>query len=280
MLITLPNADFSSAGLGKVTRLINGMPAADLIGLYLFDDGADGDTITTLVDKSGNGNNASVRTNWSGGKKRSYGLEVDNANGVCYQTPIAMNRPGRKFTIIVAGSNTLPGSELHVHNNWIGASLNNGMASPTQTLNNIPALTINYTGTDTTGRWQIYNGGKDLLGVTTLFINGNDNYNQPSIAAMTIDGVAGDVILSQLGETASPNSLTSLAAVQSFYDGVTDIGVIEFGPWAHVAKRSANTTIAHVYMVAIYDAKLSEAEIQERFGFMRAICEGRGITGF
>jgi len=230
MLITLPNADFSGAGLGQVQRFINGMPLSDLLGLWLFDDGADGDPLTSVADKSGQGNHAALRSGWTAGLKRSYGMEVATIDGTALQTAIPVNPAGRKMTVFVAGANTLPGDESSVFNNWTGSTDNEGMVAPTDSHLNGPALTLNYTGGDTTPAWQVFDNSSDMMGQIILVTGSNQPaYSAATVSGIEIDGTAGGVALHTLG--AATQSVTN-ANVSAFYDGVTERGDLEFGPCA------------------------------------------------
>ncbi|WP_374961024.1 hypothetical protein [Spongiibacter tropicus] len=275
MLITLPNADFSNVGLGKVTRLLHGMPSEGLVGLYLITDGDDGSTLTSLPDYSGRGNDATLRANWLGPKKRSYGYEVDNNNGTCFQTAIPENPAGRQRSYIIAGADTLPGSEESVYNNWMGASANVGMTLPADYSSNAPSLTKNTRGDSGAPYNQLFDNGGDLIGTTVLSFGYDGGYGDPQITAHSIDGVNGTA--SALCRNGTHRQATN-AALSAFYDGVTNRGNFEFGPWAHGSQRSVNPTIAHTYAVAVYDKVLTAEEKASYIAHMEAILAARGIV--
>ena len=276
MLITLPNANFAATGLGQVTRLINGMPQADLIGLWLFDEGNDGDPVNSVADRSGFGNHATLRDDWSAGVRRSYGMEVTTNEGTVLQTAIPINPSGQKLTVFVAGANTLPGSEAQTYNTWVGASANPGMALPTDSHTNAPSLALNYTGNDASPAWQILDISADMIGQTVLNQGSNQpDYGDPGIAAIETDGLNNTAKLHALG---AASLSVSNAAVGTFYDGVTNRGNLEFGVWPHTTVRSAASTIAHVYAVAAYARTFTETEAQAHMAYMQTIAEAKGVT--
>ena len=276
MLITLPNANFAATGLGQVTRLINGMPQADLVGLWLFDEGNDGDPVNSVADRSGLGNHATLRANWPAGVRRSYGMEVPTNEGTALQTAIPVNPNGQLLTVFVAGANTLPGSEPSTYNNWVGSTANTGMSLPTDAHTSGPSLVMNYTGDDTTPRWQLFDSLSDMIGQPVLAQSADQpDYNEPSIAAIETDGLNNTAKLHVLG---APSLSITNAAIGTFYDGVTNRGNLEFGPWPYAASRSAASTIAHVYAVAAYARTFTETEAQAHMAYMRTIAEAKGVT--
>lgn len=277
MIITLPNADFSTAGIGQVIRLVNGMPISGLSALYLLDSGTVGDAVSTLYDSSGNGNDAVLRTNWTGATQKSYGLSVDSSDGVCYTTPLSANQSSKKFTVIVAGSNTLPGSESGVYNTWVGASDNIDMSLPTSNHSNGPGLALNFDGSSS-GRWQAFDLSSDAMGQAVLYNTSGAEISEPAIVALTVDGEDGDVLISEYISSYISNELTGQSGVQTLYDGSTDLGFIDIGIWGQGLTRSANTTIGEIYAVAIYTGELTESEIQTRMTYMKSICEDKGVS--
>ncbi len=274
MLITLPNADFSSTGLGTVQRLIGGMPQTDLAGLWLFDQGSDGDQITSILDSSGNGRNATLMPNWTAAVKRSYGAEVASSDGVAYETDLPLNPAGRKMTVFVAGRNALPGNEAGVYNNWTGDANSADMADPATVQANVPELVLNYNGVST-GRWQLYDGSADMMGTTTLTTAPDDYLNAPSVAGIETNGADGITKLHVLGANAA--TITD-SRISDFYDGSTDRGRLAFGPWAHGGTNSVNTTIAHIYAVAAYYRTFTDAEAAAHMQAMQKIAEARGVA--
>lgn len=275
MFIQLPNADFSGNGLGKAVLFTHGMPSEDLLGLWLFDEGNDGDPFNSVADKSGNGNHATLRTNWTAGVKRTYGMEVTTNQGTALQTALPINPSGRQMTVFVAGANTLPGNETNQYNNWFGSTDNPGMDQPTLSHTNAPSLCLNYQGLDDTPRWQAFDAGGDMIGTSTLGADANQpDYDEPTVAALEIDGINDAVALHVLG---APMLTATDARVGMFYDGATNRGNLEFGPWPHVNRRSAASTIAHVYAVAVYARTFTDTEAQRHMGFMRQIAEARGV---
>lgn len=99
--ITIPGADFSSSGLPKFEKTIAGFPVNNLKGLYLFEDGINGDSIASAVDSSGLGNHASLATGGSSGVKGASGLVGTN-----FANPAVFSAPGldlgQAFTVVVA----------------------------------------------------------------------------------------------------------------------------------------------------------------------------------
>ena len=275
MLIKLPNADFSAAGLGTVTRLVSGMPVADLVGLWLFEDGDLDDEITAVADASGNGNTATLKAGWSAGIKRSYGVETPNNDGMVYETLLPINPAGRKMTVFVAGMNTLPGSGAGDFNNWVGLSNSTDMATPGAQHPNDHAIVLNYDGTAAVGHWQLFDNGSTIMGQATVGTDGPDDYNEAGVAGIEIDGATGTAKVYQLGHATATRTD---AGISSHYDGATDRGTMSFGPWAHAATRSASASIAQTYAVAAYLRTFTDAEAQAHMTYLRDRVALRGVT--
>lgn len=278
MLITLPNADFSGTGLGKVTRLVNGMPQTGLVGLWLFDGGAVGASISSVADQSGAENDAALRSGWASGIKRSYGLEVASNQGTALQTAIPINPSGRQMTVFVACSNTLPGSESGVFNTFVGSTTNYGMALPENNHSNSPSLVLNFSG-GTTPKWQVYNSSAAMLGGANLLAGGapQPGFSEPTVAALDIDGVNSIVKLHVLGAAMASVSDPDIGV---YYDGSTSRGALEIGAWPNGTARSAAASIAQIYAVAAYAKTFTDSDAQSHMAFMKKIAEARGVTGF
>lgn len=279
MLITVKNANFSGSGLGKVRRLLHGVPQDALAGLWLCADSALGDPIAAVPDRSGGAYDAVVRAGWPSGIQRSYGLEVTTPAGTALRTTLPVNPPGRRVTVFVCGSNTIPGSEAGLYNSWAGSTSNTGMSTPAGSHGNAPALTLVYAGVDASPRWGVFDSSSDMIGMPTLSdpLIGLPAFGQPSVAAMDIDGVTGTVKLHVLGQ---PTRSVTDPRVSAFYDGVTNRGSVEIGIWPYAAVRSAAPSIGQLYMASAYYKTFGEAEAQSCMGFMRGVAETRGVTGF
>lgn len=276
MLITLPNANFSATGLGRVRRFINGMPVTNLLGLWLFDDGNEGDLLTSVADYSGLGNHATVMPNWTAPTRRSYGAEVTTNEGTAFDTGLPINPSGQKMTVFVAGLNNLPGDEASTFNQWSGSTANGGMASPSTSNSNEPALVLNYNGTDSTGRWQVFDAGADMTGTYTIAQDEyQPAYGEATVAAIDIDATTDTAKLHVLG---APTLTVSNSGIGTFYDGLTDQGNLAIGAWAHALSRSATSNIAQIYGVAAYAGTFTDAEAQEYMGFLRDIAVARGVV--
>ncbi len=107
LITSIPGADFSGSGLPKFERLVSGFPVTNLRGLYLFEDGANGSTITTAVDSSGLGNHAALASGGAGGTKSAEGLVGTNsANPPVFSAPgISL---GQAFTAVMVAKTDMP----------------------------------------------------------------------------------------------------------------------------------------------------------------------------
>lgn len=275
MLIISASADGSSSGLGRVTRMLYGMPATDMEGLWLFQDGDIGDEITTVTDRSGNGRHAALKSGWSAPKQRSYGAEIDNHDGAKFETGLRLNPAGQQQTVFIAGANILPGSEAGVYNVWYGSSINDISVPPTGTMTNAPALSITSNGTSPGPAITAFNADTSILGVNVLHLSGYPGFGQPGIWAIDIDASTDTVRVHGLGRTTS--SRTNVG-VSTYYDGTTDRGALTIGTWAHGAARSANDTISDLYAVAAYNRTFSEQTAQRYMQYMASMLADRGLT--
>ena len=275
MLITLPNADFSGTGLGKVQRMINGMPQASLSGLWLFDDGGNGDVVGAVTDKSGLGHAATLRSGWVGGARASFGMNVARSAGTALMTDVPINPVSQIFTVFFAGKFTLFGNTPGEFIQVMGSTDNAGMeAEGTNHLNN-PALVMNYVGTGPNGYWQIFDANNDMMGATILTQVNSPTYDEATVAGVQIDGNTGTVTLHVLG--ASSVSLTD-PRTSAFYDGATDRGNLEIGVWPHGSQRPTSPNLAEVYGVAAYERTFTQSEAQEYMRHLQKIAEKRGVV--
>jgi hypothetical protein len=275
MILQIPAADFGAAALGGITRVVNGMPATNLLGLYLFEDGAVDDEVGIAVDSSGNGNHALTRSGWPNAVKTAYGVKTPDSNGMCFVTPIPLNPAGQQLTAFVCGVNHLEGNSSGDYNNWIGQSVTADMDTPGAQHPNDDAVVLNYDGTGIPGHYQLYDNGGTIQGAATTGSAGPATYDQNGVAGIDVDAVAGAVKLHQLGFAMASRSA---AGISTFYDGSTDRGFLSFGPWSHGSTRSVNDVIGEAYAVAIYGRSFSETEAQTYMQYLADRVALRGVT--
>ncbi|QEW21237.1 hypothetical protein LA6_003445 [Marinibacterium anthonyi] len=278
MLIKLTNADFSAAGLGKVTRYIGGVPSTNLRALYLMNDGVDGDDVTTLTDFSGNGNHATLLDGWDPAVQRSYGIEVDQENGVAYEVPLPCNLPGQEMTVFVSARNKLPSAESNVFNTFFGSKDNGNMLDPSLAHTNAPSLCLNFSGQSAAGNFQIFDSGSDLLGAGTVGFTGEGpGYGEAGAVGFGLSAVSDEVILHVEGATDRVQA-GAATALTDFYDGVTDRGNMLIGCWPQNIRSTLVTSIADIYAIAIYDRVFTEAAAASYLSDMKTIAQVRGVT--
>lgn len=110
MKIVVPGANFSASGNPAVIQLIEGLPAADLAALYLFEDGTVDTAYSGLVeDVSGNGRHAPLITSSSARRTaQGFATAADNTTrnrGFGIDTGINVSD---KFTVFGVSRNRLP----------------------------------------------------------------------------------------------------------------------------------------------------------------------------
>jgi len=144
--IVIPGADFSGLGNPKVKDYIEGLPAAGLSALYLFDEGPSGrDFSGPAQDRSGNGRHAPL---WTGSVARKTAGGVSNVaspsdernRGFGILTPVGITR---KFTVFGVTRNLFAATPPPASNVYMSPWLSSGdVASPSS-----PSLVSGNVGT-------------------------------------------------------------------------------------------------------------------------------------
>ena len=256
MLIKLPKANFAGSNLGRVTRYTSGMPSTDLLGLYLMNDGVEGEDVTRLTDFSGRGNHATLLDGWTPAVQRSYGIEITNVDGCAYEIPQPVNLPGRDMTMLIAAKTTIPEDESAVFNTFYGSTANENQLLPNIAHANQPALVLNYS-CQTSGHFQILDAGSDLVLASTTGDNTRGpRLTEPGIVAMELDISNDHIALHYPGETTASRDGKE-TALTDFYDGVTDRGNMLIGSvrrtWlaagkgARIASRDDETRPVQIF---------------------------------
>lgn len=117
LTITIPGADFSGSGLPQLDRLIAGFSSINLRGLYLFEDGATGASISSALDSSGLGNHAPLATGGGAGVKAMEGLVSTSAtNPAVFSAPgLAL---GQAFSAVMVGKSDMPANIAGAYSWW------------------------------------------------------------------------------------------------------------------------------------------------------------------
>lgn len=283
MVITVDGTGNPGTGLGRIVPLIDGMPPDGLLALVDFDGGVEGAAFAgPYLDKSGNGNNFTLKPGYAAPIQRSYGLEVTSPHGAPMGTPIPGNM--RDFTIITAITPMFPGGESGITTNIFSAnhpSLDDGTPSNSNpTITNYPV--INMIGSGAAGTWALYADATAIpwgVGNRQTF-NGSPGYMQPAILGVSLSGtevsggVAGVARLMAHGQTEKVIASNALAA---FFDGVTGRPQLVAGVWPNGSARTAAPVLARLHSVAVYARSMSTAEMADVLDRMHTRLVARGV---
>lgn len=262
-----------------MARTVQGAPAQTLLGLWLFMDGSAGDALTQITDLSGNGNHAILKAGWEAHApiRQSYGVEVASADGTIFETPVAMNQPGGKLTVVIASRSTLPGLEVNVFNTLMGSSLNEVGSDPGAFLSTVPEPCLLVRGTYDPAMVKMFDDGGDIWGDQNLQGSEGDyaDHGEAGVVAFDIDAEANTVKLHSLG---APTTSAMHAGVGAHYDGSSDRGTLEIGTWARGGARSAVSSIGQIHAAAAYADSFDPEAAQQLMASFQRIVALRGVT--
>lgn len=275
--IKLNSAAGGSTGLGKITRLIAGMPTAGLLGLWLYEDeAAAGQPMPDVIlDRSGNGNHLSRHGVWAPPVKRSHGIDVTDLAGMMYDSPIEAGRPA--FTFLVALKVRTPGSEAGVALNFVAATANNYPANPAgASIFNDPFPTLNFLGSTLSGSFGVYDHNSDILGNgNRLMMTGSQPIrNEAAIIAVTVDGPNNTI---RIGATKGVEGVRTDPLIGAYFSGAAK-GNFVLGCWPQGTARTAASPQAEIYASALYDGALDATRRADAMARLRAKIEARGVV--
>lgn len=265
VIIRIPGADFSESGLPKLQREIHGILADNLVGLYLMEDGTNGQAVTTLTDSSGNGNHAELYAGTTAATKQSYGLETAGIIGSAYNTGITQTA---EFTVIACLKHKVAEVDYAGYPTFFTDTAGGFSSGHGQRL----ALNIALSGggINTVGT---YDASDVILGTGRRLIPSSKQISsEPFVVALGVskqEGVAKLQSVTGYNFTATGKS----AEIATKYDNLTSKMLI--GIWPH----GADAPIAgEVYAYAIYDKLLSDVEIAQAMTAIKARVQLRGVT--
>lgn len=264
VIIRVPGADFSDSGLPKLQRQIYGIPADGIVGLYLFEDGTEGDAVSQITDLSGNGNNAELYATSDTATKRSYGIEISGVLGSAFNTGIQQTP---EFTVIACAKHKVQEVDYSGYPTFFtdtGGGYSNGHA-------NRLSLNIDLnTPADTVG---VYDYGSEITGTTRDTIPSSKQLaSNPFIVSLAISGSSGEYKFKSI--SGYSNSATGKSAeIANEYNGLSSTMLIGF--WPHGNDAAVDS---EVYAYAIYDRLLSDAEIATAMSAIKARVESRGVV--
>jgi hypothetical protein len=264
VIIRIPGADFSSSGLPKLQRQIYGIPADSLTALYLFEDGADGATVSTVTDSSGNGNHAELYAVSDPATKRSYGIEVAGNIGSTFDTGIVQTP---EFTVIACAKHKVleldyagyptfftdtEGGYSNGHGNRL--SLNIDLNTPNNTVG-------------------VYDYGAEIIGSARKLVPASEQLaSDPFIVGLAVSGSAGEYKFKSI--TGYKNSATSKAVeIANEYNGLSSTMLV--GCWPHGADAAVDSEI---YAYAIYDKLLTDEEMSQAMTAIKSRVQLRGVV--
>ncbi|WP_191569185.1 hypothetical protein [Paracoccus yeei] len=283
MVITVDGTGDPGTGLGRIVPLIDGMPAQGLLSLVDFDGGTNGEANPgPYLDKSGLGNNLTLKPGYDAPIQRATGLEVLSPHGAILATGISGTTAN--MTVIAAVTPMFPGGEAGLTANIFSAnqaSFDDGNpANSNPTITNYPVL--NMIGSGTSGTWGLYADQTNIPWGTSNRqpFNGSPGFMQPAVLGVSFSGeevsggVTGVVRMMSYGQA---ERVIANAGLATFFDGVTARPEIVAGIWPSNTTRTAAPVFALLHSYAIYNRRMSTSELNDALGRMRARQAARGV---
>ncbi len=266
VIIRIPGADFSNSNLPKLQRQIHGIIADNLVGLYLMEDGTNGQAVTTLTDSSGNANHAELYDGLTAATKQSYGLETAGVIGAAYDTGITQTA---EFTVIACLKHKVAEVDYSGYPTFFTDTAGGFSSGHAQRL----ALNIDMNTEPTYNTVGVYNFGSEIIGsVRKLIPSSAQLGSEPFVVALGVSkqsGVATFQSVTGYNFTATGKS----AEIAAKYDNLTSKMLI--GIWPHSTDAPID---GEVYAYAIYDKLLTDEEISQAMTAIKARVELRGVT--
>lgn len=275
MIFEIHDLDDSNSRLAPLVESIAGFPLANLLRLYLFEDGDVDDDYTTVRDASAAASHATLLSGSSGVTRSAGGVVNDAAPGFALDTGVAMS--GAKTIIITAQDAEAPSdgsaSDLMVMMAPL-ARLVLPMSS-TQT-NYGPGLFL------TQQNWPATNVGNRRLyagGAGATFADANNVKQIPSVpadpdayitAAISWDFATG--VLRFVGTNGTTQYETTETALLGAVAALSTN--IALGIWQNQALGASGT----LALAAIYDGLSSLATMTELMSRARARVAQRGVV--
>lgn len=266
VVIRIPGADFSESGLPKLQREIHGIFADNLVGLYLIEDGINGEGVTTLTDSSGNGNHAELYDGLTVATKQSYGLETAGIIGSAYDTGITQTA---EFTVIACLKHKVPEVDYQGYPTFFTDTAGGFSSHHAQR----PSLNIDFDNETAYNTVGVYDFGSEIMGTTRRLIPSSQLIgSEPFVVALGVSkqsGVATFQSVTGYNFTATGKS----AEIAAEYDNLTSKMLV--GIWPHAADAAID---GEVYAYAIYDKLLSDSEMSRAMTAIKARVELRGVV--
>ncbi|SEI83260.1 hypothetical protein SAMN04244579_02162 [Azotobacter beijerinckii] len=269
------DANFPNSTLPKLVPVVAGFSKLGLQGLYLFEEGENGQAHSgTFQDSSGNGKHASLRGNWLQPTKQAYGMQAA-AGGLGLNTGIPI---GQKITIVMAARFNEPDPATNVYPTIFGAAAAlaptiGASANLSSGKGLINAQLIPGTGSPTLdGDWGVYRYGGVVVGDSTVrksFPGSAGHANSPALIGFTYDATTGFLLAKHSGGEFRTTQAAALFAA----DGSDSVS---FGLMQGAASH-ALAAGGEIYLAAVY-ADSSETLLDEVMAAARVRLEARGVS--
>lgn len=281
--IKIPGADFSASSLPQFRELIYGLPVDNIHAVWPFDQGANGDVITTALDISGNGNHGVLVNGSANPSKVTGGVKA---------SVFAFNMPGRgfmstPFTFVMAGRKELTVAAYTQYPTFWRSLLDvigGNISTPSTATSPILALNDELPSAGGAIRPGLFGTGTPITGgASSIRI---DNYQQAGslsdsywCAAVSYDPATNTLIQSR--ETRGSTQATPLSptwATDMEARNTTHI----FGPsrW-QIGANVENSPNGTLSLVAMYNVAMNAADLNNlRMDAKQSLITRRGLTIF
>lgn len=275
MLITCPGA-VALPGAPLVTRLRDGIPSRNLVGLYMMQEGALTEVISDqLTDSSGNGAHGAILSGYTMPIQRAHGLEVTGPYGMIAELPIPAG--AARFTVLLAVRPVMVTSTANLYSTYFGATINGAYASaPSASKVNYPYPVLNCPH-QTGQRMGVFDDtalSAQVFGATRTIPAGGRLVNESTVIGYSVDGPANTM---RLADISSEAYTYTAASVGTYFDG-TAKGNITIGAWRNANVAIVDPVFAELHAVAIYDRAMDHAEMADARTRLKNKIAARGIT--
>jgi|GEM_PF-4242359 len=274
MLITCPGA-VALPGAPLVTRLRDGIPSRNLVGLYMMQEGALTEVISDqLTDSSGNGAHGAILPGYTMPIQRAHGLEVTGPYGMMAELPIPAG--AARFTVLLAVRPVMVTSTANLYSTYYGATINGAYASaPSASKANYPYPVLNCPHqAGSIGVFDDISYSAQVFGYQRTTSAGSRLANQATVIGYSVDGPANTM---RLADISSEAYTYTAASVGTYFDG-TAKGNITIGAWRNANVAIVDPVFAELHAVAIYDRAMDHAEMADARTRLKNKIAARGIT--
>jgi hypothetical protein len=270
LILKAKGADFSGLSLPKLIKTIGGLPADGLVGLYMLNDGVLGESVSSLIDSSGNGNDATLYGATVAPIQTATGLNVTDIYGVKFNTGI---QQGAEFTVIACIKPNYTSTDATTYPTLFGdtgvISSSYGTSNPH---NKRLQLNLNHNVNGagfSTGVWD-YEGIAKSGTAYSRYTNTSYASSKAVVTSLSVDNIGNvrfadynkDIILKDISPSLVANAYVGLSVTQVI------------GCWAH---QSSTKNPCELYGFAIYNKSLSDDELTFALAKMRGIVASKGV---